>query len=449
MMRRFLISIIIFVCGVNSISAQTVWDSIVEVKNLLNNDKDDEAEFILNKIENQCMDSRNDTLRVLFLESKGIILLGKEEYKKCIPYFLCVIDLYDKLHLKYQNYLDAFVAIGYSYGRLHDYENAEKYYRKALLKSVAVEFNKEFRSNVYKNLGAIYTEKGDSLLAQECFKRVSIEDIDAIDYMSHNYIEWETKYWSEIGTFLEAKMYQEAADKCVEMIQGIEKKKGKNETYIFVVYTYANILSRYLNKYDEAKPLYEEIIEWGKNKSDKDENVCGAYCNLTLYYAVNGDFSHADSIIDEGITYLEKANNEYYPIHSIYRFVGNGAYWKQNYVMAIKYYEQYLKPQYSREQGTNYEDVVNQLSVSYILSDNPVKAKSLLSSFLKTDEARLKTDNLPVLSNIYHNLGRATMLSGSKSEALKLLNKSKTLQMSIYGEVSERTLQYIKECSSK
>ena len=32
-MRRFLISIIILVCGVNCISAQTLLDSIVEVKN--------------------------------------------------------------------------------------------------------------------------------------------------------------------------------------------------------------------------------------------------------------------------------------------------------------------------------------------------------------------------------------------------------------------------------
>ena len=448
-MHRFLISIIILVCGVNCISAQTLWDSIVEVKNLINDDKDDEAESILNKIENQCMHSENDTLRVLFLESKGIILWDREEYKECIPFFQSVIDLYDKLHLKYQNYLDAFVAIGYSYGRLHDYDNAERFYRKALLKSVAADFNKEFRPNVYKNLGNLYMEKGDSLLAQECFKRASVEDVDDFDFMSHNYTEWKTKYWTEIGTLLEAKKYQEAADKCAEMIQGIEKKEGKNETYILEVYTYANILSRYLNKYDEAKPFYEEIIEWGKNKSDKNENVCGAYCNLALYYAVNGDFSHADSIIDEGVPYLAKANNEYYPLHSIFRYVGNGAYWKKNYVMAIKYYEQYLKPQYSREQGTNYEDVVNQLSVSYILSDNPLKAKSLLSSFLKTDETRLKTDNVSVLSNIYHNLGRATMLSGSKSEALKLLNKSKELQMGIYGEVSERTLQYIKECGSK
>lgn len=160
-MRRFLISIIILVCGVNCISAQTLLDSIVEVKNLINDDKDDEAESILNKIENQCMHSENDTLRVLFLESKGIILWDREEYKDCIPYFLSVIDLYDKLHLKYQNYLDAFVAIGYSYGRLHDYDNAERFYRKALLKSVAADFNKEFRPNVYKNLGNLYMEKGD------------------------------------------------------------------------------------------------------------------------------------------------------------------------------------------------------------------------------------------------------------------------------------------------
>ena len=448
-MHRFLLSVIILVCSVNSISAQKLWDSIVEVKGLINDDKDDEAESILNKIENQCKNSENDTIRVLFLESKGIILWDREKYEECIPFFLSVIELYDKLHLKYQNYLDAFVAIGYSYGRLHDFDNAERYYRKALIKSVAAEFNKEFRPDVYKNLGNLYMEKGDSLLAQECFKRASVEDTDDFDFMNHNYIEWKTKCWTEIGSLLEAKKYQEAANKCSEMIQGIEKKEGKSETYILEVYTNANILSRYLNKYDEAKPLYEEIIEWGKNKPETNENVCGAYCNLALYYAINGDFPHADSIIDEGIPYLAKANNEYYPLHSIYRFVGNGAYWKQNYIMAIKYYEQYLKPQYSREQGTNYEDVVNQLSVSYILSDNPGKAKSLLSDFLKTDETRLKADNVPVLSNIYHNLGRAIMLSGSKSEALKLLNKSKELQMGIYGEVSERTLQYIKECSLK
>lgn len=448
-MRRFLFAIIILVCGVNSISAQTLWDSILEVKNLINEDKDEEAESLLNKIENQCVESEKDSILVLFQESKGIILFDRNKYRECIPYFLSVIDLYEKLHIKYQNYLDAFVAIGYSYGRLRDYDNAEKYYRKALLKSVAAEHNQDFRPSVYKNLGNLYMEKGDSLLAQECFKRAGVEDTDGLDFMNHNYMEWGTKCWEEIGTLVEAGKYQEATDKCAEMVYVFKEREGKSENYFSGAYTYANLLSRYLNKYDEAKPLYEEIVEWGKNRSETKENVCGAYCNLALYYAVNGDFIHADSVINEGSSYLTKANDEYYPAHSIFRFVGNGAYWKQNYVMAIKYYEQYLKTQHSREHGTNYEDVVNQLSVSYILSENPVKAKSLLTSFLKTDESRLETDNAAVLANIYHNLGRATMLCGSKQEALKFLDRSKELQMNVYGEVAERTLQYIKECNSK
>ena len=126
-MRSFLLSVIILVCSVNTISAQTLWDSIVDVKRLINDDKNDAADSILKKIENQCMNSENDTIRVLFLESKGIILWDKEKYEECIPYFLSVIELYDKLHLKYQNYLDAFVAIGYSYGRLHDFDNAARF----------------------------------------------------------------------------------------------------------------------------------------------------------------------------------------------------------------------------------------------------------------------------------------------------------------------------------
>ena len=67
--------------------------------------------------------------------------------------------------------MDAFVAIGYSYGRLNDYDNAEKYYRKALMKSVAAEHSKDFRPNVYKYLGNIYMANGDSILAEECYKR--------------------------------------------------------------------------------------------------------------------------------------------------------------------------------------------------------------------------------------------------------------------------------------
>ena len=100
-----------------------------------------------------------------------------------------------------------------------------------------------------------------------------------------------------------------------------------------------------------------------------------------------------DSIIPEGIAYLKKAQNEVYPPHSIYRFAGNGAYWQKDYVNAIKYYELYLQPSYTREEGTSYEEITNQLSVCYIFSNQPDKAKNILLNLLKSDEPRLKKEN--------------------------------------------------------
>ena len=56
-MRRFFTIIILIVCGVNSLYSQTLWDSIVEVKKLINEDNNDAAETILNRIEKQCMNT--------------------------------------------------------------------------------------------------------------------------------------------------------------------------------------------------------------------------------------------------------------------------------------------------------------------------------------------------------------------------------------------------------
>ena len=117
----------IFCCVfTQDVASQSLWDSLISVKNLINKDCNDEADSILNLIENECVNSKNDSLTVLFYESRGVILWDKEKYEECIPFFLKTIGLYENLHIKKQNYLDAFVAIGYSYGRIGDYNNAER-----------------------------------------------------------------------------------------------------------------------------------------------------------------------------------------------------------------------------------------------------------------------------------------------------------------------------------
>ena len=445
----------IFLLFISSLSfaQEDIVIKIVRLRQLVNSvGTEKEALSLVKQIENQCLESNNDTLKAIFLELKGQALLNDEQYEECIPICKDAITLFAKVNLRQYEYLDAWYTIATALHRLKDYTNAERYYRKGILHSVAAKVDKveQYRSNLYLNLGNLYKEQGDSLLAEECYRRVeNNSEIELIDIDHWNYVDWENSYWDKIDELTHAEKYQEAVDVYSEMIPGIQKNKGKNKTYILAVYSRGILLSRYLDKIDEAISLFQELVHLSDSIAEYDENICGSYCNLALCYSMKGLYLNVDETIKQALPYLEKANNDIYRPHTIYRLVGNGAYWNQDYQNAIKYYEKYLAPTNKRETGTNYEEIVNQLSVSYILSGQPAKAETLLCDFIKNDEPKLIKEDSPILANVYHNLGRAYMLNGAKSNALKYLNKSKERQIKLYGEASERTLQYITELNSK
>lgn len=438
-----------FICL--KLSAQdNVIETIVRARTMIQQIKPNEAYSQLMLIEKECMASDNDTLKAIYLGLKGQSLHDLERYEDCIPLCKEAIQLFERCNVRQYEYLDAFSNIATSYHRMKDYSNAEKYYRKGLLRSVAakVSSSDQYRAGLYLNLGNLYEAKGDSLLAQECFNRSKqLQDAEPIDIDDLNYIEWENSYWDKIKALVDVERYEDAANLYSEFISGIKEKKGnKYKSYLLAVYIRAILLSRDLNKIDDAIPLFKELITISETLEESNDNICGAYCNLALCYSRKGDYNNVEKIITKGFPYLIKANSENYPPHTIYRFSGNGAYWQQDYSNAIKYYELYLNSSYEREKGSSYEEITNQLSVSYIFSNQPNKAKTILSNLLKSDETRLKTENPSLLATVYHNLGRAIMLEGSKNEALEYLTKSKDLQMNIYGEVAERTLIYIQEC---
>ena len=86
------------------------------------------------------------------------------------------------------------------------------------------------------------------------------------------------------------------------------------------------------------------------------------------------------------------------------------------------------------------------ISVAYIMNNVPDKAEKLLLNYLRDNETKIKTKDLQLLSDIYHNLGHSIMLQGDNSKALKYLNKSKDIQLEINGTVKEITQSYIQEC---
>lgn len=458
-MYRILLTLAFMVCMTISAYPQSSKDLfsidyMIKVKELIYNNRYDEAQSMINKMESAGIDSAKDSIRVLFYEDKGVILFYNEKYSDCIPYFQKAITLYEKLNIKAQNYLDDFMAIGFSYGMMKDYDNAERYYRKALLKSATAECNKKFQSSVYKKLGDLYMLKGDSALAEECYTMVADGDKAAVEdneFISMSYINWESEYWDKINKLVDEKKYEDAVREYADFINGLKEKKGVTyKSYLVAVNCQATLLSRALKRIDAAIPLYEEVISIAGKLPAADENVCNAYCNLVLCYSQTEKQDELKKVVRDGLEYLKKAAIESYLPCSIYRMAGNGFYWQQDYPDAIKYYELYISNSKDKhESGTNFEEVANMLSVSYLLSGMPKKAKTLLLDVVKDSERKLKNESPQTLATIYHNLGRAYMLENDKTNALNFLDKSSGLQQQIYGKTGERTLQYINECKMK
>lgn len=451
-MRKFLF-IFFLTISIYSYAQEDIVEKVIRLRQLVTDIKTHDALDLINQIENECLKSNNDTLKAVFLELKGQALLDNEKYEECIPVCKEALSLFERSNLRQYEYLDAWFIIATAYHRLRDYKNAESFYRKGLLRSVAAKLDKvrQYRSSLYLNLGNLYKEQGDTLLANECYKRIEkSQERELIDIDNWNYVEWQNTFIDKITNLVDAKRYEEAANMWADFAKEVKNKKGKKDKwYLEAVYSRGILLCRYLDNTDEAIPLFKELVNLSDSIVEPDESVCGAYYNLALCYSMKGLYPNVDETIKQALPYLIRANNKFYPPHSIYRFAGNGAYWMQDYPNAIRYYEQYLSPSNKRESGSNFEEIVNQLSVSYILSGQPAKAQTLLNDLLKTDESRLKKENSPLLANVYHNLGRAYMLNGQTKDALAYLNKSKDLQLKLYGEVTERTTKYIQECSKK
>lgn len=429
----------------HALSQERLWNDLFQSRNLIENNQYDEASKLLNSIANQCTQSSNDSIKVYFYENLGMNLLFTGDYSNCIPYLQKVINLYECLNIKSINYLEAFQAIGYSYDKLGDKTQAERYYQKALLKSVLAPNPENFRSSIYLNLGNIYKERGDTILSRECFSRIDKDSYGKlINASSDDLIDMTP---SQIIELEKQGKYEDALILSNQYLERICNQIGAdNIIYLEALQQKALILRFGMGEYSQASKLFKEILDKRDLFNAPNECIANAFVNYILCLSAIGNHVLLEEYFPLAICYLKEYNNDNYPIHIVYRMAGNGAYWEKDYIHAIEYYTQYLNPKYNRESGSNYEEIVNQLSVAYILTNNPLKAKETLLSLLKTDENNLVTNNKDLLATIYHNLGRSYMLLNNQSTALKYLTKSRDYQNTLYNKVSERTLQYIQEC---
>ena len=428
--------------------AQNVIEKTQIITDLIVESKYEEAYNTLVKEKTAFLETDNDTIIAIYWRLCGCVFYDLEKYNDCIIAAQKACSYFEKANYKQNGYIESLSDIATAYFYLRDYKNAERFFRKAIVRYQGTDDIENYLPSIYLYLGQIYKNQDDSILVDECFKRTNVGKANQTIGL-YNYLELEKALWDRAIKYRKEEKYQEAVDTYSELIAEIEKNIGKNEKYVIAVYGKAITLKVYLQQYDDAQPLFEEILALKDSVISLKNEICGSYCNLAQCLAAKGRYSEIEKLVPVGYAFMKNARCENYPPNTIYRYIGNGAYRTTDYLHAIKYYELYLSPKYIREKGKNYEYVTNQLIVSYILMGEPRKAYKLLINFLKTDENNMRTESPENLATVYHNLGWSLMLLEADKEALKYLNMSKDLQIKLYGNVSEKTQNYINECLEK
>ena len=443
---RRAIGIIIFICAsFLPLGAQTLMEQLFHIKNLISDDRNAEALRQLNVIEGACLNSDNDTVKVLFNESKGSILFSEGQYEQSIPYMKKVPALYEAIGIREIGYIEAFLALGISNRRSGHMKEAENAFRRGLIRSSSVRNGNDYQSSFYLQLGTLYRETGDSTLASECFKHVDSEANG--DLINNQVLELLNEGELEAIRLREKGQYEQSIPVYDGLIKTAKEILGiHNEDYARLVFSKALVLHYNLGRSVEAMPLFEEVIALKNYIGDCNEDVLGSMMYRLQILANQGKTEAVNNDFPEARIAFNNCNNGHNTEGMLNRIVGNGYYAARNFGEAIPFYERYLELT-PEEDGTSSIEIPNMLAVSYIFCNKPENAEDILVKLIET-RVELLDANEDVKCQVLHNLGRAIMLQQRPLEALKYFDESTELSKKIYGQENPRTKQYIEECKS-
>lgn len=434
---------ILFLCGFISANAQeSLHKHLSDVWDLLNELKIEEAYTIVNRIENTCINSHNDTILANFFWSKGVCYFNQKKYKECIPLLDTARTLYERTNIRYHNYIDCFSLIGTAHTYLGNIKEAERYLRKAFIRCQSTEItDKNFTQvGLLINLSTIYEFQGDTITPQLI-----------LDFTDNNtkYIERKTKLLDSINLYRRENNHERAIKISSVLCNEIKENEGITDEYIMAEFTRATMLFSQ-GGYDQSKHIFKNIIYLTKRYGISNDYIDETYLNYCICLAMDGEYIQVDSIIHTLIGYYQ-SQSKINKISIFYSFVGSVAFSKGDYPNTIKYFENYIKYIKKREDDTNnqYDDVISGLGMAYISAGKIPQAITLLKNYLNKYEKIVSTSNPTKLISVYDCLGMAMLQNEQYKKAIKWFNQSKEIQIATTGEVSPYTTLYIDICTSK
>lgn len=446
MMKRHIIIKAIAVCLCclwgSKAQAQDMIDSLVNIQTLLLDDHDDEASDLLTALGGRCLQSNNDTVKFLYADNMGYLMMKRKHYAEAIEYYQQIPMLSKKANLKSADYYCAFLTLGMCYQRLGQDSLAEKYYRTGLLKTSGLDDQASVTSSCYLNLGQLYEDRGDSVLARMCYDHIDPKQFDVLQDAKANFLYEEGEH--QALELREKGEFEQSVPIYDRLLARTRKLIGtQNNVYARLLYSKGVVLDFNLRRPQEAKPLFKQLVDMRDQLPQFNIDILDAAARYLKILAEEADTMRVDSLFPIALDYALKSGDER-NVCLLCRLVGNGYYLAHNYSRAIPYYEKYVTFK-EKENGQSYLEIPNMLSVCYLAMGEPSKAQELLANLIAMYRSNIEGD-ADLKITVFHNYGTALMRCGQYKEAVGFLEAANVAFKTAIGKDNPTTLEYIEEC---
>lgn len=320
-------------------------NNLHKIRTLIDDGHYEKAINLLNSIEIVCLSDTSSQVKMEFNLYKGCSLYFLEDYSNAIPY-LKQAEFYMRFAFNSGdcNYLETLYGIASCYKHIGDFDNAEKYYRKAIITDEVQSFACNIMKQVYTDLIDLYRSNGRESLADECNSKLEQynNQLLGLKTAKGSWQEQVEELFDDLPEY--NNTFPQDREKIVEtynsILNVIEANVGRyNDDYILYCSLYEMTMQYRINDTIIAIDLCKRLFDIGRNMSVHKLEIATAYTDFLRMTSRANDIETIEMILPEAVDYYNETTEKNRSEQNLYQIIGIGLCDAGNKELGIKYLE--------------------------------------------------------------------------------------------------------------
>jgi signal transduction histidine kinase len=288
---------------------------------------------------------------------------------------------------------------------------------------------------VYQAL-ALAQKHNDGYWSYESYHRLGrIHEVNQQNKKAHLFFVKELEFENALDDSTKSFMYSEVAHsyrnigdfrKCYELLVKNEALVSRSNNIYLLQNSFLNfgVFCANLNDFEKATQNFTKSLELAIQMNDPDE-VCDSYRSLAGVYVKSKNYDLALKCAEQSISYVNKINNNNFPIYFAYSSYGKILKDCKKYKEAIKALEKAAQLCIAVDDKSSLSDFYNSLADIYTELNDLNQAEYY---YKKCSSLISETSELDVMV-FAHNNSKFLIKKGEYDKAVIMLNKSVSLAL--------------------